>query len=273
MKHPEPLRISASGLRAFGECNYRYARDYVERLPDEERVPIAVFAFGEAIHKALAQFIRQGGWSKRSVDDLIALLMRHWDDRAFTDMEESRREFLRGQEMLEAFFANPYPATLARELGVEAFVNWNQARNGVLAVGKLDRICLLEDGTVEVIDYKCGKRKLTENELSQDVQALFYRTLAAEAFKTLAPRDVRVTFLFLDGPAAVSLGFDHEHFKSRWRIVEATAHAIRMGRGLHQAGVPLEVAFPLNRGGHCRSCPMRRHCDTIEAMPGLLAGT
>lgn len=272
MQDTEPLRLSASGLRAFGECNYRYARDYVDRLPDGEREPVAAFAFGEAIHKALAQFIRQGGWAKRSVDDLVGLLMRHWDDRAYSDPEESSREFLRGRELLEAFYEHPHPAGPARELGVEAFVSWSRPRNGVIAVGKIDRACLLEDGTLEIIDYKCGKRILTEADLAQEAQAIFYRTLAAEAFKRLAPADVQVTFLFLDGPVPVSVKFDRDQFAAKWRGVEEIAQAIRKSRALNSAGVPLDEAFPLNRGAHCRSCPMRRHCDSIEAMPGRLAG-
>lgn len=170
---------------------------------------MSIFAFGESIHKALAQFSRQGGHARRSVDDLIALLMRHWDGKAYESLKESEVQFLRAREMLEAFHANPYPAAVERELGVEAFVSWERARRGILAVGKIDRACLLQDGTLEVVDYKCGKKKLTHNELTKDHQMAFYRTLAAEQFRPIAPKAIRVTFLYLDGPQSASVEFGH----------------------------------------------------------------
>ena len=35
-----PLRLSASAVKAYEQCPYRYAKDYVDRLPQAEREPV-----------------------------------------------------------------------------------------------------------------------------------------------------------------------------------------------------------------------------------------
>lgn len=264
------LRVSASAIRAYQGCAHRYALDYVERLPDAEREPVAAFAFGDAIHKALAQFIRMGGHANRSLDDLIELLMRYWDARVYQDEEASHMQFQRGRELLEAFYFNPYPTIVTREVAVEAYVRWSAFRRGVLAVGRLDRVCLLTDGTLEVLDYKSGRPPQDRDAIKTDLQAVFYRTLAAEAYRELRPTGIRVTFLYLDGMVPISTVLDKETFQARWAEVEAVVTSIRRDRRYFQRGLDLAQAFPPHRSEQCRTCPMRRHCDRQFPQPARL---
>lgn len=264
MEPAPPIRISASGIRAYQSCAYRYALDYIERLPAHEREPVPPFAVGDAVHKALAQFIRLGGWRTRSLDDLIELLMRHWDSRVHGDEEISHMHFTRCREQLEVFYQNPYPVVVAHEADVEKYVAWSRPRKGILATGRLDRTCLLPDGTLEVIDYKTGRCRLTDEELAREIQAIFYRTLAAEVYQRLSPAVIRVTFLYLEDLVPISVEYAQEDFMYLWSTVEAVVANIRRDRLHYQRGFPLQEAFPLNRGEHCRFCPMRRHCGGIS---------
>lgn len=264
-----PIRISASGVRAFRECAYRYALDYIRRLPDAEREPVSAFAFGNAVHKALAQFIRLGGWARKSSDDLIELLMRHWDSRAYADEDTSFAEFTRAREMLEIFHANPYPPVVTRELQVEAYVSWSTQHSGIIATGRLDRSCLLPDAVLEIVDYKTGRHMLTPAEMVKDVQAVFYRTLGADAYRGLQPAAIQVSYLYLESGKPVSVVFQHDEFLSCWNTVRTTIGEIRRSMRSHQSGAGLTQAFPPNRGDHCRMCPMRRHCDTMMPLPPI----
>lgn len=271
MEPVTPLRISASAIRAYQGCAYRYALDYIERLPDAERELVPAFAFGDAVHKALAQFTRMGGHANRSVDDLIELLMRYWNSRAYLDEEMSHFQFLRGRELLEAFYFNPYPGVVSREVAVEAYVRWSAFRRGIMAVGRLDRVCLLPDGVLEVIDYKTGRPPQEHEAITADLQAVFYRTLAAEAYRELQPTGIRVTFLYLDGMVPVSSNLEKEAFQERWAEVEAVVASIRRDRRYHQRGLELDQAFRPHRSEQCRTCPMRRHCDREFPQPTHLA--
>lgn len=183
MQGNEPLRLSASAVRAFLECPYRYARDYVDRLPDADREPVPSFAFGNAMHQALAEFIRQGGWGAVSLDDLIGLLMRHWEGGVYPDADTELYHFHRGREMLARFYKNPYPLAVEQELGVEQYVRWRAPRKGLLATGKLDRACIIPGNVLEIVDYKTGSWVPKDDDLKKDYQALFYRTLGADCYR------------------------------------------------------------------------------------------
>ncbi len=68
------------------------------------------------------------------------------------------------------------------------------------------------DGTIEVIDSKSGDRVPAEDELAQDLQAAFYRSLAADRFRELRPPEIQVSFYFLPVATRVSVVFEKEDF-------------------------------------------------------------
>jgi RecB family exonuclease len=270
MEQPKPLRVSPSAIRSYRSCSYRYALDYVDRLPEEARVPVPAFAFGDAIHKTLAQFIRMGGPTRCSVDDIVALLMRYWRGDLFPDEAKAYAEFERARDMVEVFYYVPYPMEIKREIAVEASVRWGAPRRGIVATGRLDRVCLLPDGVLEVIDYKTGQQVPTEEEAENDLQTVFYHTLAADAYRHLNPTAIQITYVYLAAQTAVPLQPERAAQLKRWEAVEATVAMIRKDREDHAAGMPLEEAFPPNRGDQCRSCPMRQHCDGRFPQAGLI---
>lgn len=272
MNTPIPLRLSPSAIRAYRACSYRYARDYVDRLADEARVPVPVFAFGGAIHKALAAFIRQGGAAKRSLDDLVASLQRHWEPLAFGDEKKSQAEFARARAMLENFYANPYATPGAHELALESNLTWKIPRRGILAVGRLDRVCLQPNGVLEVIDYKTGLTLPTVEEAEDDLQTVLYHTLAVDNYRHLNPTELRITYLYLAGPVPLTLVPDRAAQLKRWAGIEETAALIREDRADYESGMPLAEAFPPNRGSGCQFCPMRAHCHAkFPSIPSLFS--
>lgn len=263
------IKITASALRAFAECNYKYAMDYVQRLPDAEREPVTQFAAGEAVHKALAHFIRLGGWTKQSQDDLVALLMRYWDSRPYSDEEASMVAFSHARELVEAFHATPYPPVVEREAGVEAYLRWRRPRHGILAAGRIDRACWLPGGQLEVVDYKTGRSRLSEEELAGDDQAVIYRTIAADNFRSPVPTGIRVTFLYLDGGVPVSVEYEREDLLAHWARIESVVADVRAHLERLKAGVALHEAFPLHPSERCSMCPMRRHCKSLLAVSDI----
>lgn len=263
MRRNEPLKLSASAVKAFLGCPYRYARDYLDRLPDDQREPVPSFAFGNAVHNALADFIRQGGWRALTVDDLVGLLVRHWECGAYPDSDIELDYFHQGREMVTRFYDHPYPASVAKELGVEQYVSWRAARKGLIAAGKLDRACLLPGNVLEIVDYKTGRWMPKEEDLRRDLQTVFYRTLAAERFGGYRTVAIKVTYFYLSVGEAVSVEFEQEDFLARWREIESIALEIRDRLELLRGGQTLVSAFPLNRSRGCARCPMHGHCDRL----------
>lgn len=261
MTRPAPIRLSASAVRDFNECPYRYAKTYLSPLPDHEKEPVSILAFGDIVHRVLAEFIRRGGWKALSKNDLFAILRSHWRRNIYTDDDLSLVNFERAADMLERFFDFPYPRVVERELGVERRIGWNRSYKGILAVGRLDRACELPGGAIEIIDYKTGRCRLSEEQILMEPQALFMRSLAAVAYKEFKATAFTVSFLYLHSGVPVRANFDIDDFSRGWKHIEEVASKIRQGMREVIAGSPVNMSFPPNRGERCRSCPIRRHCD------------
>ncbi|HEY9723263.1 MAG TPA: PD-(D/E)XK nuclease family protein, partial [Oscillatoriaceae cyanobacterium] len=178
--------------------------------------------------------------------------------------------FERAREMLGRFFAACYPRHVARDLGIERRHSWRRYRRGMLAVGRIDYACLLENGAMELVDWKTGRRKGGVEDLDQDLQVLFYRSLGAEAYAHLAPRSIRVTLYFLGSGAPLTVDLEREDFEAGWNRIEAIATAIREAMAAVSAGMPLLEAFPPRRGVQCSLCPIGAHCDALASAGKLV---
>ena len=266
MHDPRRIKLSPSAVRAFRNCPHRYALDYVQRLPDSARASVPMLAFGNAIHQALADFIREGGWERLSKDDLVSIFMRHWDGAPYADEDTEMSQFHHGKRLLEAFYDRPFPGNSPKERGIELRLSWRTARKNILATGKIDRLCETEDGRLLVIDYKVGRyHPQTEEDL--DIQATFYRSLIADTIARAIPRPIEVVFHFLGSHSTLTAEFTHEDFLRIWGSIEATADRIRASIASFHQGRPLWAAFPLQRGHQCVTCPMKLYCEQVRDLP------
>lgn len=269
MNDRDIMRISPSAIRAFSECEYAYARTYVDPLPKEQHLPVPALALGSAVHAAIAKFLNRGGWARCGLDELMAMLTLTWRPEHFGDDATERDAFERARALLVGFHAEPYPAAgvVVRELGVERSLAWRKPRHGILAVGRIDRICLCTEGELRLVDYKVGRVPRQPERLQHDVQVLTYRSIAADAFAWLAPRRITVALRYLADGAAVELDLDPVSFHDGWADVLAVVDAIRLARARHRAGAPIIDAFPPNRGPNCRGCRFAAHCEIFDGVP------
>lgn len=262
--YPSPLRLSASATADFEQCPRRFSLNYVARVPEHERTHIPVLISGRVVHEVLASFIQQGGWERIGRADLVRTLRAAWPVALYDDpgIDHANREL--AAEMVARFYDRRYPADVARELGVERKHAWSRARRGIMAVGRLDRMVELADGTIEVIDYKCGRTPRDLDKLQGEPQALFLRSLVGEAFRRRKPSEIKVSFQYLaeNGPP-VTITFEHEDFLAGWSHIEMVAQAIQAALAEFMAGTPLHQAFPPKPGLRCRNCPFQRHCRDL----------
>lgn len=271
MSAPLPLTLSPSAVNDFLYCPLRYVLTYLMPLSPRERQPVSILAFGEAIHKTIADFHRLGGWAQVAREDLATLLGSHWPEGVYADEAIDAANYERALELLGTFYGNPFPDHVAKELGIEQRHSWKRFRRGILATGCIDRACQLADGSVMLIDYKTGVKPRAAEALRRDPQALIYRSLGSEAYGHLAPSRLLVAFYHLPIGAAVTIEFEEEEFLAGWARIEKVAMAIRLGMAAVIAGERVVEAFPPKRGERCERCPMRRHCDGL-ARTGAFEG-
>lgn len=261
----QPLTLSPSAINDFLSCRLRYALGYLTPLMPHERKPVSLLAFGEAIHKAIADFHRLGGWSQLSNEDLVTILGSHWPDGVYADEDIAMANFERATGLLERFYDNPFPDSVTKELGIEQRFTWRRFRRGILATGRIDRACQLADGSVVLIDYKTAAKPRAAETLQREPQALIYRSLGGEAYGHLSPPRVLISFFYLAVGAPVTVEFGKEDFGVGWERIERVAIAIREGIAAVIAGEAVVKAFPPRRGLACQRCPMERHCDGLAA--------
>jgi hypothetical protein len=258
-----PLRITPSAISAFRRCAYSYAIRYVVPLPEVERLRVPVLALGSAVHAAIARFLRSGGWERRGLDELMAMLGPVWDPSGFPEDDEELA-FEQARALLVMFYEHPYPANVARELGIERNLSWRKARRGVVAAGKVDRVCMLDDQTLLIVDYKTGRLPEKPERLHRDVQTLIYRSLGSDCYRWLSPSKILVAFRFIGAAETVEVELAVDDYLDGWEDLLATADAIRAARHAQATGAYLLDAFPPSRGPSCRGCEFAEHCNSLD---------
>ncbi|MBA2357066.1 MAG: PD-(D/E)XK nuclease family protein [Actinobacteria bacterium] len=237
-------RLSPSGIARYENCPRSFQLYDLERVARNER-PDARLCQGNAIHAALERFFGLPV-EDRSYTSLERALRSVWcahrKPGAFTSREDERRCGLQALDMLRRFVED-YDIEvepLAREQWASAHVG------GVELRGKIDRIDAGPDGTLELVDYKTGRRQLDPDELPDDPAARVYLLAAEEVFQQPVSR---VRLLYLQSGAEV-----------RWSPEREDVEAMKNEVGELVAEISSTSFFEARPGPLCRYCPVALHC-------------
>ena len=182
---PEPSSkdrvYSHSRLSSFENCPKAFHYRYVLKIPSEKE---GVEAFmGKRVHSVLERLYTHVG--RGHLPSLEAVVERY-----HTDWEaEFRPEEIRiarkgtpaslyrnsGESCLRNFYARHAPFNRSETLGLEEKILFDLDPDGGHKIqGFIDRISRTPDGTIEVEDYKTGKRVPSQRVLDNDRQLALY---------------------------------------------------------------------------------------------------
>ena len=190
-KRPEPVRsisVSASSIRLYEECPYKFKLSNVYRIPSKPRPALS---FGSAVHSAI-----EDATKKRRPEDVTKedIMERYWSNlghaqeqsRTKTAMYvEKAEKIIQAYRRLEAESKNDIVDT---EFFFKVMIDGVQCR------GRIDRLERNPRGRYELIDYKTGKNVLSASKAKSDPQLNIYAK-AVEALHGALPEKASLVYL------------------------------------------------------------------------------
>ena len=246
-------------LASWLDCPRRYRMTYLDRPPPPKGPPWAHNSLGASVHNALAGWWRLP-FAKRTVAAAGDLVDGGWIDQGYAGDEQSAqwRESARG--MVERYTATLDPAT--EPLGVERTVGARTEQ--IVLSGRVDRLDERRepggDRVLAVVDYKTGRRALTQDDARTSMPLALYALAAARMFRTVC-RLVELHHL----PTASVHAWEHsdEGIARQLRRAESIAAECADADERFRAGLPtaeVDGVFPPRPGPACGWCDYRLQC-------------
>jgi len=235
--------LSASAIQTYEDCPLRFKMEREWNLPRD--VPASLH-YGAAMHRVLHTFYdaqRQG--RQISDEDLLENFRADLATAGIADRYQYELYLRQGREQLAQFLAaarsGPQPNVVKTEEGFELPVA------GVKVTGRIDRIDLLEDGGVAIVDYKTGKPKSQE-----DADKSLQLSLYALAAKGRGLRADHLIFHNLEDNSTVVTTRGAVELKAAEERVREVAEDIAAGK------------FPAKPNYYCSYCPYKNLCPATE---------
>ena len=238
------LELSASSLQDYENCPLKYKLRYDWRLPEEAS---AAMQFGNAVHAALKAYF-DGVRAGRPLDEdtVIACFLDEFSKAKIDDEVQRDLYTEQGREQLSAFLRSPLARPANKVLETER--RFNVEIGGAKVKGRFDRIDLLANGDVAIIDFKTGRAK-TQEIADESLQLSVY---ALAAPKELGRPVSSLVFINLENGAAVATQRTPKDLAKAEEEVRTIAANIAAGE------------FDPRPGSACAWCSYQMICPTHE---------
>lgn len=197
--------LSYSQIETFKTCPLHYKLKYIYKVPT---LPSASLSFGISMHAAIKNFFDLVASGKKPTTDIIyECLENSWVKEGYTSKVHEKKFFEKGRIYLAGFLKtgfNPKNLPVAME---QAFTLPLPGNKPLKIGGKIDRVDVLPDGNIEIIDYKTGATIPKQAEVDKNLQLSFY-ALAASQIQTAPfgklPEKIKLSLYFLDNQEKLS---------------------------------------------------------------------
>lgn len=195
------MRTSYSALETYKQCPQKYKFQVIDRVPGGKSKEAL---FGTLVHESL-RFMFQRDPLFPTVDEVLDYFRTHWpseEKMSWSSLEEEQAYFNQGREMIKNFYAKNAPwnytvVDLESHFEVVLEDEKHPERGPHILSGKIDRIDKLSDGTIEVIDYKTGKRMPSQRDVDTDLQLSVYTIGVKNKWPHLDISQIKSSLYFL----------------------------------------------------------------------------
>jgi DNA helicase-2/ATP-dependent DNA helicase PcrA len=236
------IALSANAVQSYSTCPMKFKLERDWKIPGEAA---AAMQYGFAIHTVLKNYYDPAAHAKElSVEDAVEAFKVEFGKGYIDDPVQRKMYEERGVDQLRTLLLAS-PRGSANVIATEHKFSFKLGEREIK--GRIDRIDLLEEGVVRVIDYKTGapkERKFADESLQLSIYAM------SVAQMDLSPREL-VLVNVQDNSLAISSRTPKQLDSAREKIEEA-AEGIRRGE------------FDPKPGSHCRWCDYQNLCPATE---------
>lgn len=198
------LFLSPSRIREFEQCPYRYQLSATRPVREMWSKPRSYFTFSNTLHDVLRDLYRRGGPAETPWEWVLAHYRLRWrglDPKAagFVSRDQAKEAYFEGLELLRRYYETHLQEPSRAEM-VERTLEYMTVDAKLW--GRLDRVDRLDDGGVEIVDYKTGRYMLDEEAVGRDWQMTLYGLLVHEV---LRPPHITLSLYYLREDVKVSV--------------------------------------------------------------------
>ena len=240
--------FSFSQLESYKNCGLQYKYQYLLKIPAPAG---SAAAFGDTVHKTLQKFYEEYMQNKSlGLDEMLTMYEKLWVPIGYTSASHQERMKKEGKEMLARFYEKFHPPQSS--IGSLEKLFKIRIDNDVFVTGKIDRVDVKENGSIEIIDYKTGK-KPNEKELQKSLQLSIYALAATDRGLYNKPvEQVTLTFYYLQDMDKISMQ------RTAGDLLQVKQDILSMVTDLRTNKFLPKV------GPHCNFCPFRMICEAWQ---------
>lgn len=251
-----PEQFSFSQLAAFSNCPLQYKFAFILKIPAPEDKPSLIF--GRVMHSVLFDFLSSLTAGKQAMQNslfgeesvsplsekkLLEIFEERWQPDGYSDKEQRTEYYNKGKEALRAFWK------YWQELGGREILflekRFSFKIGGEIMKGAIDRVDILPDGRLEIVDYKTGNPK-EKLDYEARRQLILYQ-LFLEEF--LGKPVARLSYYYLENGSIMSFEATEKEKEKLQKEIEQEISSIKEGQ------------FPAKPSEMCKFCDFKGICE------------
>ncbi|HZQ29894.1 MAG TPA: ATP-dependent DNA helicase [Patescibacteria group bacterium] len=188
--------LSYSQIQTFEICPLHYKLRYILKIPTPQT---SAQSFGTSIHSTLRDFYMEHlKGQKLKPQDALAMLERNWINEGYDNKHDETKSYERGKKLISSYIERNFDE---KKLPLALEFPFQFMLDDLKIGGRIDRIDALDNGKIEVIDYKTGRNMPDEKKLAIDQQLNVYAlaaTMVADKVLNKKAEDVILSLYYLE---------------------------------------------------------------------------